>query len=178
MSMSKMIPGFLAFKKRSWLLALGALAAAVSANSSSEASPLTFSVPGHAGHAWQPGSATCFSTPSFSNAVENDCNSGQSYLVPIVLQADLNPAAQRISNVSYFASSVSNPNVGGGGTVPICRAVVKAFDDSQVLVSGATNLTGSPTEQFVGSLSSINPAFSTQHLDCFFPAGVSRRLTA
>lgn len=149
-------------KQGIWVAAVGVLAAISTASSSSEAL-ISHTVPAMSGRAWIPANDTCFSTPSFSNSVQNVCGSAQSYLVPLPLTGNHGSSVA----VSYRASAA------GAGGIPQCRFVVRTHGDLNVLLGGLTNVSGVNTS-LGGATVLIGDA--TQHLDCVLPAS-SRRLT-
>lgn len=144
------------------LVALGTIGMV---SSSAEAVTLALSVPAHAGHAWQPGSATCFSTPSFSNAVQNTCNSGQAWLIPIT---NAPPNSFNSRSVSFILGA---KNLGAG--IPHCRAIGRALNDANGFVGPDINITSTNTG--IGTFTV--GAQDTLHADCFFPAGPTNQLT-
>jgi hypothetical protein len=146
-------------------MAMGALAViAVAASPAYGAATSIMTVPAHAGHAWQPGSATCFSTPSFSNAVQNVCGSGQAWLIPIT---NVRFAPGSIG-VTFFAGAKSQ-----GFGVPHCRAIIRTIGDGNGTIGGDINITSINTG--LGSFGgNQNDSF---HLDCFFPASPTNQLT-
>lgn len=134
---------------------------------STEAATLSVGVPAHAGHAWQPGSATCFSTPGFSNAVQNTCTSGQAWLIPV---SNTPPNIFTSRTVTFFVGA-KNPAVGAG--IPHCRAIVRALNDTNGSIGADTNITTTNTS--IGS-PFVGPN-DTLHADCFFPAAPTNQLT-
>jgi hypothetical protein len=145
-------------------MVVGALAIAVAASPVYGAATSIVTVPAHAGHAWQPTSITCFSTPSFSDAVQNVCGSGQSWLLPV-------------PNVRFApGSGVVNVFTGAksqGAGVPFCRAIIRTIGDGNGTIGSGFNVTS--TNQGLGSFN-INQNDSI-HVDCFFPASPTNQLT-
>jgi hypothetical protein len=145
------------------LMAVGTVAMATG---SGEAATLSVSVPAHAGHAWQPSSANCFSTPSFSNAVQNTCASGQAWLIPI---SNIPPNSTATRNVTFFVGAKS-PAVGAG--VPHCRAIGRALNDLNGFIGADTNITTTNTSIGLFSVGATH----TLHADCFYPAAPTNQL--
>jgi len=144
-------------------MAVGALAIAVAASPVYGAATSIVTVPAHAGHAWQPGSITCFSTPSFSNTVQNVCGSGQAWLLPVP-NVRFAPGS---GVVTFFTGA---KNVGGA---PACRAIIRTISDGNGTIGGAFNVT--TANQGLGSFN-VNQN-DTFHVDCFFPASPTNQLT-
>lgn len=127
-------------------------------------------VPAISGHAWQPGSATCFSNGSFSNGIQNACSNGQSWLTPLpVAVTAASPGGNFNVNMSYTAGVAP-----GSSNYPLCRAVVRSGTDTSVYLSGAVSVSNSFTS--IGS-ATVNVLSDTQHLDCFFNASPTAELT-
>jgi hypothetical protein len=127
-----------------------------------KASAQSWVVPAIAGHAWLPGEASCFSTPSFSNGVQNSCSGYRSFLIPIV-----NTQGPDIS-VQFHASAMGN------GSAPNCRYVIRGQDDSSLSLGSSTSV--DTTEKYLGS--AMLHAKDTVHVDCSFPASPTRKLTS
>ncbi len=147
------------------VLALGTLLALTAASAPSRAANNAISVPAQAGHAWQPGSSTCFSNPGYSNGILNTCSSQQSWLVPMPLQGAINAPFM----ASYYAGAKA------GGSSVHCRFVVRDYSDNNVYLGPDTYITGAFIP--IGG-TTVNASMDTQHLDCSFPAAPTNELTS